>query len=223
MDLVSRTSAGIEAASSNQREGPDVRLRPPRAFYGKEKVIRNFDIVHANLHLIAPKLRYRLPELPAEALSLDFNYFMDAWILEENTRKHDWVILVSTADQLIRISRYASEHARQQDMQDNERLSRVFHGSGLIQVCSVNSYAQMQSIELYENQMFDIVFEDDRELFTINDTKVADKIYRTIKSLHSDIEKVKRENQTTKSCQSYKHSESVRLSAPLQMSSQTRR
>ena len=42
--------------------------------------------------------------------------------------------------------------------------------------------------------MFDIVFEDNRELFTIADTKTAEKMHRTLKSLVADIEKIKREN-----------------------------
>ena len=64
MDLVSKTSQGIEAASSKNTEMSMERLRPPRVFYGKEKVIRNYDIVHANLVLLMPRLRYCLPELP---------------------------------------------------------------------------------------------------------------------------------------------------------------
>lgn len=74
MDLVSKTSQGIEASASTEAHKSEARLRPPRAFYGKEKVIRNFDIDHADLLLsIAPKLRYRVPELPMEHLQLDTN------------------------------------------------------------------------------------------------------------------------------------------------------
>jgi hypothetical protein len=54
-------------------------------------------------------------------------------------------------------------------MEENERLKGVFVGDGLIQISSVNSYSYMRSIELHENRMFDIVFEDNRELLTIND------------------------------------------------------
>ena len=69
MDLVSKTSQGIEAQASSEAQKSEARLRPPRAFYGKEKVIRNYDIDHADLLLsIAPRLRYRLPELPDQLL-----------------------------------------------------------------------------------------------------------------------------------------------------------
>jgi len=51
--------------------------------------------------------------------------------------------------------------------------------------------------------MFDIVFEDNRELFVINDTKVAEKIKKTLDSLHNDVKKVKLETQTNQSSLSY--------------------
>lgn len=57
----------------------------------------------------------------------------------------------------------------------------------------------MKSIELYENRMFDIVFEDNRELFTINDQKTAEAIKRMIKSLQSEAIKMKSETQSEKS------------------------
>jgi len=99
MDLVSKTSQGIEASASNEAQKSESRMRPPRAFYGKEKVIRNFDIDHADLLLsIAPRLRYRLPELPEQKLSLDMNYFKDAWIIEKGTRVYDWSLIVTTCD-----------------------------------------------------------------------------------------------------------------------------
>lgn len=68
LDIVSKTSQGIEAASSNQKQGQDERIRPPRVFYGKDKVIRNIDMIHSNLLLLIPKLHYRLPEVPLETL-----------------------------------------------------------------------------------------------------------------------------------------------------------
>jgi len=46
-------------------------------------------------------------------------------------------------------------------------------------------------MELYEGHMFDIVFEDNREMFHIYDTKTAEKVNRTLHSLYSDIEKSK--------------------------------
>ena len=54
MDLVTKTSQGIENITSQNNQFSDERLRPPRAFYGKEKVIRKYDIVHANLLMLAP-------------------------------------------------------------------------------------------------------------------------------------------------------------------------
>jgi hypothetical protein len=74
-------------------------------------VIRNYDIIHANLLLIVPKLRYCLPELPGEPLKLDMNFFMDAWVIEENTHVYDWSVLLTTSDQLIKINRYTSKRA----------------------------------------------------------------------------------------------------------------
>ena len=57
IDLVSKTSQGIEAASTkDNQDGSDTRIRPPRVFYGKEKVIRNYSIIHAKLHLLIPRL-----------------------------------------------------------------------------------------------------------------------------------------------------------------------
>jgi len=132
MDLVSKTSQGIEASASTEAQKNEARMRPPRAFYGKEKVIRNFDIDHAELLQITPKLKYRLPELPDSPLTIDMNFFIDAWIIEKGTRSYDWSILITTSDQMIRINRYATQTARQLDMQANDRLSQVFFGNGLI-------------------------------------------------------------------------------------------
>ena len=42
--------------------------------------------------------------------------------------------------------------------------------------------------------MFDIVFEDNREIFMIQDPKTAEKINRLMRSLQSDIEKAMRES-----------------------------
>ena len=45
-----------------------------------------------------------MPELPEEPLNLDLNFFMDAWVIEENTRMYDWSVLLTTCDQMIRIN-----------------------------------------------------------------------------------------------------------------------
>ena len=60
------------------------------------------------------------------------NFFIDAWVLEENTTMFDWSVLVTTSDQLIRVNRYTSTEARRQDMEENQRLRNVFVGNGLI-------------------------------------------------------------------------------------------
>ena len=174
-------------------------------------MIRNYDIVHANLLLIIPKLSYCLPELPEQPLKLDMNFFIDAWILEEGTHMYDWSVLVTTSDQLIKINKYTSVQAKRQDIEENERLRGIFVGESLIQISSVNSYSHMQSIELHENRMFDIVFEDNRELLTVNDQKTAETIYRTLKSLYSEIEKVRRESQN-KSALVYKRPSTISVS-----------
>ena len=107
---------------------------------------------------------------------------------------YDWSVLLTTCDQLIRINRYSSVQARMQDMEENERLRYTQSGNSLVQISSVNNYSFMQSIELYENRMFDIVFEDNRELFTINDQKTAEAIKRVIQSLHSEAVKARKEH-----------------------------
>ena len=104
-------------------------------------MIRNFDPIHAKLFLIAPQLRYSLPEMPGSQLHLDLSSFIDAWILEEHTRTYDWSLLVTTAEQLIRIVSFTSEHAMLQHMEADSRLERVFVGRGLTQISSVNSYS----------------------------------------------------------------------------------
>lgn len=53
----------------------------------------------------------------------------------------------------------------------------------------------MKSIELYENQMFDIQFEDTREIITVNDTKAAEVIKHSIESLFNEAVKFKKESQ----------------------------
>ena len=67
MDLITKTSQGIENSSKTPLELlVDERLRPPRPFYGMDRIIREYDVAHANLLIIAPRLRYRLPEVPDE-------------------------------------------------------------------------------------------------------------------------------------------------------------
>lgn len=68
MDMVSKTSQGIEAGIQKNSKQLTMRTRPPRVFYGKEKVIRNYEILHANMHLIVPKLCYRIVDCPNELL-----------------------------------------------------------------------------------------------------------------------------------------------------------
>lgn len=63
MDLMVKTSEGIENSQKSHLEFlPDERLRQPRAFYEIEKVIRDYDIVHANVLSIAPKLKFYAPD-----------------------------------------------------------------------------------------------------------------------------------------------------------------
>lgn len=219
MDLVSRTSQGIESSTKKEAIAVDERMRPPRVFYGKEKVIRNYDIVHANLILIIPKLKYCLPELPEEPLHIDMRYFLDAWVLVENTRMYDWSVLLTTGDQLIRINRYSSKRAKQQDMEQTPRLKNVFVGDSLIQISSVNSYSQMLSIELHESKLFDIVFEDSRELLEVNDKHLAETIYRTVKSVYNEVERIRKEpkNQSLLS-----YNRSVSTTQPLSRSTKSK-
>ena len=96
--------------------------------------------------------------MPDEPLQLKMNFFIDAWILEDAqyVDRYDWSVLVTTEDEMIRIHKYASKEALLIDLEENARLRAVFVGDELIQVSSVNSYSQMKSIELYENQMLDI-------------------------------------------------------------------
>lgn len=105
LDIVSKTSQGIEAASSNHQQGQDERTRPPRAFYGKDKIIRKFDMIHSNLLIIAPMLRYRLPGVPHETQQLNLNCFVDAWIIDDSAYfdRFDWRILMTTENELIRV------------------------------------------------------------------------------------------------------------------------
>ena len=69
------------------------------------------------------------------------NFFMDAWVIEENTHVYDWSVLLTTSDQLVRINRYTSKRAQLQDLEENERMRGVFVGESLIQISSVNSYS----------------------------------------------------------------------------------
>ena len=116
----------------NEAQRSEIRKRPPRAFYGKEKVIRNYDLDHAELLIIMPKLKYRLVEIPDQPLTIDMSNFIDAWIIEKGTHTVDWSILITTSDQLIKINKYASQAAKQFDMQNNDRLADVFFGNSLV-------------------------------------------------------------------------------------------
>lgn len=107
----------MEQASKTAEECvTEARLRPPRPFYGIDKVIRNYDFVHANLLLILPQLRYRLPELPDELLSLDLTCFCDAWILEEQTLNFEWSVLLVTRDQAIKLARFYNKQSLKEEL-----------------------------------------------------------------------------------------------------------
>ena len=97
MDLITKTSQGIE---NSQKSHADLlmeeRLRSPRPFYGIDKIIRDYDLVHANMLLITPRLRYRLPEHPDELFQINTAIFHNAWILEEGTEFYEWSVLMLT-------------------------------------------------------------------------------------------------------------------------------
>lgn len=65
MDFMSKTQEGILNSTKTPEElAADERIRPPRAFYRKERIIMEYDNSHANLLSIVPKLRYRPTENP---------------------------------------------------------------------------------------------------------------------------------------------------------------
>ena len=78
-------------------------------------------------------------------------------------------------------------------MEADSRLERVFVGRGLTQISSVNSYSQMQSLDLHNEYYFDCQFEDNREIFAVNDAKSAIVIKRTISNQFADVVKARRE------------------------------
>lgn len=177
MDLISKTSQGIENSSKSRSElKADERLRPPRPFYGPEKVIREYDVAHANLLIIAPRLRYRLPEMPDELFNIDTSCFHNAWILEEGTEFYEWSVLLLTNEKIIRIVRYNNVQAFNEDTRQNRKLRDTVHLKKLIQIYSVNDLCHMKKIELYEGRMLDIEFEDTREIIQINDLKDAEQM-----------------------------------------------
>jgi vacuolar protein sorting-associated protein 13A/C len=58
LDFFSMTTEGIKNTSKNEEElALDRRLRLPRAFYEKEKIIREYDEFHAFLINLVPKLK----------------------------------------------------------------------------------------------------------------------------------------------------------------------
>ena len=170
MDLITKTPQGIaNSAKTNDELVADERLRPPRPFYGVEKVIRDYDVAHANLLIIAPRLRYRLPEMPDEFFNIDTTCFYDAWILDEGNEFYEWNVLLLTHDKIIRIVRYNNIQAFNADIAQNHRLRDTVYQKKLIQIYSVNDICHMKRIELYEGRMLDIEFEDTREIIQIND------------------------------------------------------
>ena len=110
MDMITKTSQGIENSQKNQADLlMEERLRSPRAFYGIDKIIREFDIVHANMLQIMPRLRYRLPEHPDELFQINTTIFHNAWILEEGTEFYEWSVLMLTNEKIVRVVRYSNK------------------------------------------------------------------------------------------------------------------
>ena len=194
MDMISKTTQGIEQSTlTDDQKYDNQRIRPPRAFYCPDGIIRNYDIVHANLLLLVPKLRYRIPEMPEELLHLDMSEFFDAWILEEKSATYEWSVLIITKEQLIRIVRFTNHGVMRAEAMENSQLREIFDGQKLIQIYSVNSFSRLRKVELYEDRMLDIEFDDGRELLLINDKKAADAIVKQINSIVFEINKERQE------------------------------
>ena len=63
MDLVVKTSEGIEnSTKSNEELKQDERIRQPRAFYDSDHTYKEYDIVHANILSILPRLLFYAPD-----------------------------------------------------------------------------------------------------------------------------------------------------------------
>ena len=69
----------------------------------------------------------------------------------------------------------------------------------------------MLSIELHEGKLFDIVFEDNRELLEVSDKHLAETIYRTLKSVYGEVERALKEPKT-QNLLSYNRTQSVNVS-----------
>ena len=79
------------------------------------------------------------------------------------------------------------------EIMEKANLRDIFNGEALIQIYSVNSFARLKNVELYEDRMLDIEFEDGRELLLINDKKQADAIVRQVRGIHLEIQKNRKE------------------------------
>jgi hypothetical protein len=97
MDILAKTSEGIHNSNKTQAElQMDERYRQPRAFYGVEMVIQEYDPSHANLLYIVPKLRLPIKEPGEKPSSIDLSIFYNAWEIESDNDIYDWHVLMLT-------------------------------------------------------------------------------------------------------------------------------
>ncbi len=82
IDLVVKTSEGIENSWKTKEELIEgVRLRNPRAFYEEEHVFREYDIVHADILNVLPRLMFYQPDQDKTLVYVDTTVFYDAWVI----------------------------------------------------------------------------------------------------------------------------------------------
>ena len=186
MDLISKTSEGIQNSSKSAEElASDERIRPPRPFYRKERIIMEYDNSHANLLSIVPKLRYRPAENPQLLQQVDCTFFYNAWIIEERQGSLDWSVLFLTHECLCKIVRFNLQSSLRQAQQDRLVRDRIVEGS-LVQIISVNMLVDLKSIEIHEGKVLDIEFRDSREIVTIKDMEMAQAIKLRVEGLHRE-------------------------------------
>ena len=95
LDFLSLTSEGIKNTSKNDEELQlDQRLRLPRPFYEKEKIIREYDDFHAFLINLVPKLR-------KPSYEINCNYFYDACLVD--SQDQSWSIFFLTLNHIAMI------------------------------------------------------------------------------------------------------------------------
>ena len=181
LDFFVKTSEGIENARKPKAMlERDIRIRNPRAFYQTEQVIKNYEMVHANMLAVLPFLKYM--QSPGEIVTLPTEAFINAFVLQEASDGSYWHVLVLFESFLVRIEKFKDQNELNLAKLHNEKLRN--QGNSLLQITSCNSAQDLTSVDFIEQELqIQLRYDYGNELVEVSNARIGANVVRGVQEL----------------------------------------